>query len=67
MYFGNYKRLVYLAQTDDPVALTAGRAAAERLGLRSSFGAPGLARFATAMASLTVASGAGDDRPCRAA
>ena len=33
MYFGNYKRLVYLAQTDDPVALTLARAAADRLGL----------------------------------
>jgi hypothetical protein len=33
MYFGNYKRLVYLAQTDSPERLAQARAAAERLGL----------------------------------
>jgi hypothetical protein len=32
-YFGNYTRLVYLAQTDDPELLDGARAAAERLGL----------------------------------
>jgi hypothetical protein len=33
LYFGNYRRLVYLAQTDDPVLTTRARAAADRLGL----------------------------------
>jgi hypothetical protein len=33
IYFGNYKRLVYLAQTDDPDLLAMARRAAERLGL----------------------------------
>ena len=33
MYFGNYKRLVYLAQTQDPELDIAAKAAAERLGL----------------------------------
>lgn len=33
MYFGNYRRLVYLAQTDDPALDARARAAAERLGL----------------------------------
>lgn len=33
-YFGNYTRLAYLAQTDDPVLDTKAREAAERLGLR---------------------------------
>jgi len=33
MYFGNYKRLVYLAQTDDPEIERLAVAAAERLGL----------------------------------
>jgi hypothetical protein len=33
MYFGNYTRLVYLAQTDDPELLAQAEAAAERLGL----------------------------------
>jgi len=32
-YFGNYKRVVYLAQTDDPELETAARGAAEQLGL----------------------------------
>lgn len=32
-YFGNYHRLVYLAQTDDPALETAARRAARRLGL----------------------------------
>ena len=31
--FGNYRRLVYLAQTDDPVLLERAEAGAERLGL----------------------------------
>lgn len=34
MYFGNYDRLVYLAQTEDPGLTGAARAAAARLGLR---------------------------------
>ncbi|PLX39589.1 MAG: hypothetical protein C0606_03580 [Hyphomicrobiales bacterium] len=33
MYFGNYDRLVYLAQTDDPALTDKARAAADRLGL----------------------------------
>lgn len=33
MYFGNYDRLVYLAQTDDPALTERARDAAERLGL----------------------------------
>jgi hypothetical protein len=33
MYFGNYKRLVYLAQTPSPQREAEARAAAERLGL----------------------------------
>ena len=33
MYFGNYRRLVHLAQTRDDTLLGAARAAAERLGL----------------------------------
>jgi hypothetical protein len=33
VYFGNYRRLIYLAQTDDPALLAAARRAATRLGL----------------------------------
>ena len=32
-YFGNYRRLVYLAQTEDPALTGAAQAAADRLGL----------------------------------
>jgi hypothetical protein len=34
LYFGNYTRVVYLAQTDDPVLTAAARRGARRLGLR---------------------------------
>ncbi|MBM3560666.1 MAG: DUF1638 domain-containing protein [Alphaproteobacteria bacterium] len=33
MYFGNYRRLVYLAQTEDPAIRAMAEAAAEKLGL----------------------------------
>ena len=33
MYFGNYRRVVYLAQTDDPELTARAEAGAERLGL----------------------------------
>ncbi|OGO52850.1 MAG: hypothetical protein A2Z32_06495 [Chloroflexi bacterium RBG_16_69_14] len=33
LYFGNYRRLVYLAQTDDPELTARARAAADHLGL----------------------------------
>jgi hypothetical protein len=52
MMFGNYERLVYLAQTDDPDLLDRARAAADRLGLtfehrRTGYGdlVPSLTRF----------------------
>ncbi|MEX2183603.1 MAG: DUF1638 domain-containing protein [Chloroflexota bacterium] len=32
-YFGNYRRVIYLAQTDDPDLTSRARAAADRLGL----------------------------------
>ena len=34
MYFGNYRKLVYLAQREDPALLARARAAAQRLALR---------------------------------
>ena len=55
MMFGNYRRLVYLAQTDDPDLLERARAAADRLGLvfehrRTGYGdlLPSLTRFVEA-------------------
>ena len=47
-YFGNYRRLVHLAQVDDPALDTAAKAAARRLGLeheRRFTGVSELARF----------------------
>lgn len=53
MYFGNYEKLIYLAQTDDPALEAKAREAARRLGLefqirRTGYGdlAPYLARAA---------------------
>jgi hypothetical protein len=45
-YFGNYHRLVYLAQTDDPALIEAARAAADRLGLTFEQRATGLGELA---------------------
>lgn len=48
MYFGNYRRLIYLAQTEDAELQTAARAAAARLGLAYEYrftGLGGLADF----------------------
>ncbi len=54
MYFGNYTRLVHLAQTDDPTTSaeldTAARRAAEQLGLRHERRRTGLEPFAEAVA-----------------
>jgi hypothetical protein len=53
LYFGNYRRLVYLAQTEDAELEQAARAAAERLGLayeRRFTGLSGLAAFVRAAA-----------------
>jgi hypothetical protein len=54
-YFGNYRRLLYLSQTDDPDLRARARDAAERLGLafaerRTGYGdlVPSLTRFAEA-------------------
>ena len=57
-YFGNYRRLLYLAQTDDAELRARARAAAERLGLayeerRTGYGdlVPSLTRFVEAPAA----------------
>jgi hypothetical protein len=53
LYFGNYRRLVYLAQTEDAGLEAQARAAAERLGLayeRRFTGLGGLAAFIRAAA-----------------
>jgi hypothetical protein len=55
-YFGNYHRLVYLAQTDDPALVRAARRAARRLGLTYELRRTGYGDLA---ASLAVAASAG--------
>jgi hypothetical protein len=49
MYFGAYRRLVYLAQTDDPALTARARAAADRLGLAFERRATGLGDLAPAI------------------
>ena len=45
-YFGNYRRLVYLAQTEDAELQAAARSAAERLGLAYEYRFTGLGELA---------------------
>lgn len=52
-YFGNYRRLVYLAQLDEPRLLDKARAAAERLGLDFLHRRTGYGELATFMAAKT--------------
>jgi hypothetical protein len=46
MYFGNYRRVVYLSQTDDPDLLAMARRAADRLGLSFEHRPTGVANLA---------------------
>ena len=46
MYFGNYRRLVYLAQTEDAELQAQARAAADRLGLTYEYRFTGLGELA---------------------
>ena len=48
-YFGAYRRLVYLAQSDDPELTTRARAAADRLGLEFERRATGFGDLATSI------------------
>jgi len=50
MYFGNYKRVVLISQTDDASIVEKARAAAQRLGLEFEHRHVGLAPFADAVA-----------------
>jgi len=53
MYFGNYTRLVYLAQTDDPELLALAEAGAERLGLTMLVERTGYGELEETMVELT--------------
>lgn len=48
-YFGNYRRLVYLAQTDDPGLVVVARRAARRLGLAFELRRTGYGDLATSL------------------
>jgi hypothetical protein len=56
VYFGNYRRLVFLAQTDDPILDRAARRAAGRLGLAYARRLVGYGELGPAIASLAAAS-----------
>ena len=49
VYFGNYRRVVYLAQTDDPTLVAAARRAAKRLGLAFEWRRTGYRTLATSV------------------
>ena len=53
-YFGNYQRLVYLAQTDDPALTVTARRAARRLGLRYDRRRTGYGELATTIAAVAA-------------
>ena len=52
MYFGNYRRLIFLAQTDDAELEAKARAAAERLGLSFEMRRTGLGDLTGFLTSL---------------
>ena len=58
-YFGNYRRLVYLAQTDDPELEALARAAARRLRLVFVLRHTGLGELGTRVAAFARATAAG--------
>jgi hypothetical protein len=51
MYFANYRRLVYLSQTEDPELLAMAQAAADRLGLVFEHRHVGLGELGTSIAA----------------
>ena len=57
-YFGNYRRLIYLAQSDDPDLTARAQAAAARLGLEFERRTTGFGDLATSIQSVTSAGAA---------
>jgi hypothetical protein len=64
LYFGNYKRLVYLAQTDKPALREKARLAAERLGLAYEYR---FTAYGDLQSAVTAAAGSSERLPLRAA
>jgi hypothetical protein len=58
LYFGNYRRLVFLAQTEDADLTRAARRGARRLGLAFERRFTGLGDLATELAAFVAAAGA---------
>ncbi len=58
VYFGNYHRLVYLAQADDPALVAAARRGARRLGLSFELRRVGLGELETSVAAFAALAGA---------
>jgi hypothetical protein len=56
-YFGNYHRLVYLAQTDEPALVKAARRAARRLGLTFELRRTGYGDLPTGLAAAAAPTG----------
>jgi hypothetical protein len=54
MYFGHYKRLVFMSQTQDPDLLAKAVSAARTLGLQFEHRPTGLAPFARDLARLSA-------------
>ncbi len=54
LYFGNYRRVVYLSQTADPGLLKLARGAADRLGLAFEHRHAGYGELATLLAAATA-------------
>jgi len=54
LYFGNYQRLVYLSQTEDPELLARARAAASRLRLAFEHRHAGYGELATSITALVA-------------
>jgi hypothetical protein len=54
MYFANYRRLVYLSQTEDPELFALAHAAADRLGLAFEHRHVGLGELATSIAAFAA-------------
>ncbi|MFL5757481.1 MAG: hypothetical protein ACJ77N_14475, partial [Chloroflexota bacterium] len=54
MYFGNYRRLVYLAQTDDAALTAAAAEAAARLGLDFERRFTGFGELGAALTALSA-------------
>ena len=64
LYFGNYRRLVYLAQTDTPALRAKAKAAAARLGLAYEYRFTG---YGDMQPAVTAAAASSDILPIRAA